>query len=128
MPLPNFSSRFPDVRQAFDYALEHGGARYELKDRGAATHWRQRAYHFRKTLWKELNVGAPTPVPTPYDSIVIRVEDRFCLISIGDALSKGVLSPLNESKPETSSEPLPLDLSESELEAQAQELMRKIQL
>lgn len=116
MPLPKFSSRYPDVREVLDYALANGGARYTLDTPGKAVHWRARAYAFRKVLWSEINAAGGNS-PTPYDAIKITIEGSTCVIHVETASARGVLEPL---LPGTS--PVAeanADLAELEAEAEA---------
>lgn len=120
MPLPKFSSRFGPEREVLDYALSQGGARYTLSTPGLAKNWRQRAYHFRKVLWSELNSNNPSPpIPTPYDAIKIDVEENICIIRLENARALGKLEPLGTEAP---------SLFESDLEVQAKEVAERLGL
>ena len=120
MPLPKFSSRYPDVREVFDYALANGGARYTLDTPGKAVHWRSRAYAFRKVLWGEINASGGNS-PTPYDAIKVTIEDCTCVIHVETASARGVLEPLLLGTFPIAEANADL----AELEAEAEELRKK---
>jgi hypothetical protein len=67
MTKPNRLGMFTDVRQILDAALAAGGGTYECPDHGAAVHWRQRAYRFRKAYAETLTLRAESK----YDCIVM---------------------------------------------------------
>jgi len=58
---------YADVRAVLDAALEHGGGTFTAPDHGAAIHWRQRAYRFRKLYAETLGPRAMSP----YDILVL---------------------------------------------------------
>lgn len=99
MSPPKYSSRYPEIREVLDYAIANRGARYTLISGGKAVHWRQRAYHFRKILWGELNGMNPVPpIPTPYDGLRITVDPTdptTVIIEINSADRIGTLVPLS---------------------------------
>lgn len=100
MPLPKFSSRYPDVKQVFDFALAQKGARYTLESPGQAVHWRSRAYAFRKALWGEMNLGSPVPpLGTPYDGIKITLDGATCVIHVSETTAVGKLTTLDGGEP-----------------------------
>jgi hypothetical protein len=99
MSLAKHSSRFADVKEIFDGALSNNGAKITAETLGKAIRWRQRAYHFRKVLWGELNADNPVPpVPTPYDSLTIRVEHNVCFVDIQTPDSMGLVVEYNTPK------------------------------
>lgn len=104
MSPPKYSSRYPEISGVLDYALAHGGARYTLTSGGKATHWRQRAYLFRKILWEELNANHPVPpLPTPYDGLrltVDPVDPATVVIEINSPERVGTLTPLGTAEPD----------------------------
>mgnify|MGYP007100043136 CR=1 FL=1 len=133
MPLPKFSSRYPDVREVFDFALAQGGARYTLDSHGKAVHWRSRAYAFRKVLWGEINPSGGNS-PTPYDAIKITIDGSTCVIHLETASGRGKLEPLQNpvpGGPVTASEILSAPkkegfLDEPFLEEQAEKLRKDL--
>lgn len=56
---------FDDVKQVLDQAVAAGGGSVKLADDGKATHWRHRAYTFRKMY-------AETVEWSPYDRLTLR--------------------------------------------------------
>ena len=118
MPLPKFSSRYPDVREVFDYALANGGARYTLDTPGKAINWRARAYAFRKALWGEINASG-TSLPMPYDGVKITIEDCTCVIHIETATTRGILTPLSGGE----IKPVP---ATDELESEAEDFAKRL--
>jgi hypothetical protein len=68
--------QYSDVRAVLDAAIAAGGGRYTLKSRGAAIHWRARAYAFRKLLQRlqdEANLIPGIAVNTPYDGMMLTI-------------------------------------------------------
>lgn len=97
MPLSNNINTYGDVRKVFDIAVERGGVKYKLETHKAAVHWRHRAYQFRKLLFKqaERNSIVPgQPAETPYDNLVIRIEDNVVIIQPMELT--GELADLND--------------------------------
>jgi len=123
VPLPKFSSRYPDVREVFDYALANGGARYTLDTPGKAVHWRARAYAFRKVLWGEINASGGPPQPTPYDAVKITIDGSTCIIHVETASGRGKLEPLVETKPPQG---LTLNTPEEDLDSAAAEFAKRL--
>lgn len=124
MPLPKFSSRYPDVREVFDFALAQGGARYILDSTGQAKHWRARAYAFRKVLWGEINAAGGSPQPTPYDAIKITIDGSTCIVHVETASGRGRLEPLLSPEPGSVVEKI-VEADFAELEAEAEALRKK---
>lgn len=129
MPLPKFSSRYPDVREVLDYALAQGGARYTLSSPGQAKHWRARAYAFRKVLWGEINASGGSS-PTPYDAVKITIQDSTCVIHIETASGRGKLEPLQRGELQAPAEnpPDPDPFFSPLLEKEAEDLAKRLGL
>lgn len=109
MPLPKQSSRYPDIRQTLDFAIANNGARYTLKASGKATHWRMRAYYFRKLLFNELNAANIGPtVGTPYDGVILKIDPadpKTVIIEINSAERTGTLTTLDGTMPTKLTDP-----------------------
>ena len=92
MPMPRNLASYLDVQRVLDTALQHGGLRYKLKSPGAARHWRQRAYTFRrlKQDQAEQTVGdLPGAQPsTPYDQLLLRLEENTVLIGFHEPIGE----------------------------------------
>lgn len=58
------------IQKVLDAAIAAGGATYALPTKGAAIHWRQRAYKFRQLAQKKSITGS-----SPYDSLFLRIRD-----------------------------------------------------
>lgn len=70
---------YTDVQRLFDHILENGLTRVEFATQGAATHWRMRAYHYRKLLHAKQAAALGVEISntsSPYDSIVIRKDAK----------------------------------------------------
>lgn len=65
---------YADVKQIFDSALASGGGKYRLVTPGAAVHWRQRAYTFRK-YYRETY-----PDDGRYEQLTMRIEDTTIIL------------------------------------------------
>lgn len=65
--ISQISAQFASVKAILDSALQHGGGRYEAPTYGAAVHFRQRAYAFRKA-YRE----ACYPEASPYEILTLR--------------------------------------------------------
>lgn len=73
---------YSDVRQILDAALASGGGEVECANHGAAIHWRQRAYKFRKLYAETLGLARESQ----YDAIVLpRPDDAVVTIKVGRA-------------------------------------------
>lgn len=106
---------YADVREVLDAALASGGGTFECETHGAAVHWRQRAYRFRK-LYAE-TIGPKSM--SPYDVLVLpRLAPSSCEVVIGIRQTAGVFTPANDEQAPTSNDEL--------LEA-AEELRRKLE-
>lgn len=105
---------YADVRQVLDAALAAGGGTFSCESHGAAVHWRQRAYRFRKLYAETLGPRAMSP----YDVLVLpRLPDDGCEVSIVIRQTAGVFTPAHGGQAPTSNDEL--------LEA-AEELSRKL--
>jgi hypothetical protein len=92
-PQANRLGMYADVRAILDQALAAGGGSYALASHGAAVHWRQRAYRFRKLFAEILGDGKPSP----YDSIVMtRVDADSSTINILIRQITGTFVPSSE--------------------------------
>lgn len=80
---------YTDVRAILDAALAAGGGEYTLETYGAAVHWTQRAYRFRKAY-----AAATYPDPSPYDTLKLRrVEPNTTTVYIEINKPKGTFTP-----------------------------------
>ena len=80
---------YADIRQVLDAALTSGGGNFVCENYGAAVHWRQRAYKFRK-LYAETYPGKESP----YDVLILRrVADNDATIRIEVRQSSGLFIP-----------------------------------
>lgn len=128
-PRPSLS-KFADVKQVLDTAIEKGGANYTLATPAQAIHWRHRAYSFRSFWSKELArklahiPGAATD--TPYDPLMLRIDKGSCVVQILVNSPTGVLTDLegHEVVPQDS-QPLPVDKVDDMLD-EASRLMKEI--
>jgi len=74
---PNRLGMYEDVRKILDAALEAGGGEVELKSYGAAVHWRQRAYKFRKLFADTVSARSP------YDRLtLLKIPEGTSIVSI----------------------------------------------
>ena len=100
MALSTNLGSYADVAKVLDAALSAGGARYRVKDRGTAIHWRQRAYKFRSLLLrqkaKELELIPGLLPSTPYDALVVRIDPNDeCVCVITERTPHGELTDLD---------------------------------
>lgn len=94
---------FADVRAVLDTALEHGGGTFTAHDHGAAVHWRQRAYRFRKAYAETLG---PRDM-SPYDALVLpRLAPDSSEVVITIRQTGGVFTPANDGLAPTSNDEL----------------------
>lgn len=78
--VPNRLGLYDDVRQILDAALAAGGGVYSIpvvdgdiaRAHGAAVHWRQRAYKFRK-LYAQTIANDNTLAMSPYDKLSMKM-------------------------------------------------------
>lgn len=67
---PNRLGLYDDVRKILDAALQSGGGEFRLVTHGAAVHWRQRAYRFRKLYASTLSSDNSLAM-SPYDKLTM---------------------------------------------------------
>lgn len=116
MTKSNRLGMYADCRKVLDAALAAGGGEYECPDHGAAVHWRQRAYRFRKLYATTLGEKAESP----YDILVMpRIPDDSGTVRIVVRQQAGVFRPLEGGTPFT---PKGVD----ELEAAALKLSQEL--
>lgn len=90
-PRPNRIGMYADLAPILDAALASGGGTYTLPSYGAAVHWRQRAYKFRK-LYAETVAHV-----SKYDSLTLpRVVEGSCDVVIKLVEAKGTFAPAGE--------------------------------
>lgn len=100
---------YADVRAILDAALEHGGGTFTAPDHGAAVHWRQRAYKFRKAFAATLSPQAMSP----YDVLVLpRLADGSPEVVINVRACGGTFTPANDGLAPTTNDEL-LEAAES---------------
>lgn len=85
--IPQVNSRFTDVKPVLDAALASGGGKYVAPTPGAAVHFRQRAYSFRKA-YRE----ACSPNASPYDQLTLR-KPSGCEVVIAPIALPGTFTP-----------------------------------
>lgn len=100
---------YADVREVLDTALAHGGGTFTCADHGAAVHWRQRAYRFRKAFAETLSPQAMSP----YDVLVFpRLAEDSCEVVITVRQVAGVFTPATDGLAPTTNDEL-LEAAES---------------
>lgn len=100
---------YADVRAVLDSALEHGGGTLTCDSPGAAIHWRQRAYRFRKAFAETLGPRAMSP----YDVLVLpRLANDSLEVVINIRQASGVFTPAGDGLAPTSNDEL-LEAAES---------------
>lgn len=92
MPLSNSLASYEDIRALLDRALEaEHGIRVTHPTKGAAVHWRQRAYKFRlldRARSKELySVTSEAWGTSVYDGLVIDIDDNVNFVRKTDVNS-----------------------------------------
>lgn len=103
MTKSNRLGMYADVRAVLDAALEGGGGTFKCDSHGAAVHWRQRAYRFRKLFAETLGPR----VMSPYDILVLpRLADDSSEVVITIRQTAGVFMPANEGLAPTSNDEL----------------------
>lgn len=115
MTKSNRLGMYADIRSVLDAALAAGGGTFLCDSHGAAVHWRQRAYRFRKLYAETLGPRAMSP----YDVLVLpRLPEEGCEVVITIRQTAGVFTPANDGLAPTTNDDL--------LEA-AEELRRKLE-
>ena len=113
-PRANRLGMYADVRGVLDSALEHGGGTFQCETYGAAVHWRQRAYKFRKLYAETLGEKKESP----YDMLVLhRILPDDTAVQIRIRQRQGVFVPADGSTP---------DVEIDELEAAALRLAAEL--
>lgn len=103
MTKSNRLGMYADIRLVLDAALAAGGGSFTCETHGAAVHWRQRAYRFRKLYAETLG---PRQM-SPYDVLVLpRLSDDGCEVVITIRQSAGVFTPANDGQAPTSNDEL----------------------
>lgn len=109
MTKSNRLGMYADIRSVLDAALSAGGGTFRCDSHGAAVHWRQRAYRFRKLYAETLGPRAMSP----YDVLVLpRLPDDSCEVVITIRQTAGVFTPANDGQAPTSNDEL-LEAAES---------------
>lgn len=94
---------YADVRQVLDAALAAGGGTFQCETPGAAVHWRQRAYRFRKLYAETLG---PSKM-SPYDVLVLpRLAPDSSEVVITIRQTAGVFMPASDGLAPTSNDDL----------------------
>lgn len=115
MTKSNRLGMYADVRQVLDSALASGGGTFRCESHGAAVHWRQRAYRFRK-LYAE-TIGPQRM--SPYDVLVLpRLAEDSSEVAITIRQTSGIFTPAHDAQAPTGND---------ELLEVAQELSRKLE-
>lgn len=95
-PQANRLGMYDDVRQVLDAALKSGGGEFTLPTHGAAVHWRQRAYKFRK-LYAQTLANDNSLAMSQYDKIVLKaLEPDSSTVVIVLRTVPGVFTPNEE--------------------------------
>lgn len=94
---------YADIRSVLDAALAAGGGTFLCDSHGAAVHWRQRAYRFRKLYAETLGPRAMSP----YDVLVLpRLAPDSCEVVITIRQTAGVFTPAHDVQVGTSNDEL----------------------
>lgn len=115
MTKANRLGMYADIRSVLDSALASDGGSFMCESHGAAVHWRQRAYRFRKLYAEMLGPRAMSQ----YDVLVLprlTPDSREVIITLRQ--TGGVFTPANDALAPTSNDDL--------LEA-AEELRRRLE-
>lgn len=103
MTKSNRLGMYADVRAVLDSALAAGGGTFLCDSHGAAVHWRQRAYRFRKLYAETIGPLAMSP----YDILVMpRLPDDGCEVVITIRQSAGVFTPAGDALAPTTNDEL----------------------
>lgn len=90
MTKANRLGMYADIRSVLDAALAAGGGTFRCDSHGAAVHWRQRAYRFRKLYAETLGPRAMSP----YDVLILpRLLEDGCEVTIVIRQTAGVFTP-----------------------------------
>lgn len=96
MALSSNINAYADIAAVLEPIVIAGGqARYELKTRGMAIRWRQRAYKYRLLYQNRLAEGNPlgfTP-RTPYDAMKLTIENNCVVIDMQPEPGGKILLP-----------------------------------
>jgi len=103
MTKANRLGMYADIRSVLDAALAAGGGTFTCESHGAAVHWRQRAYKFRKLFAETLGPRAMSP----YDVLVLpRLDASSCEVIIGIRQTAGTFTPANDGLAPTTNDDL----------------------
>lgn len=114
MTFTNNPNIYSDIKEVLDKAKAAGGGTYTLTSPSAAIHWRARAYHYRRLLYKMRG-------ETPYDDLIVRIPKGSSVCNIEVNVPTGVFAGNNGQTAVIA--PTPLD----EWELAANELKREIE-
>lgn len=90
MTRSNRLGMYADIRFVLDQALASGGGSFQCATPGAAVHWRQRAYKFRKLYAETLGPRAMSQ----YDVLVLpRLAPDSCVVEIQIRQHAGTFIP-----------------------------------
>lgn len=96
MSRANRLGMFADIRAVLDQALAHGGGTFQCPTHGAAVHWRQRAYKFRKLYAETLGPRAMSE----YDGLILpRLAPESSTVEIQIRQPAGTFVPANDAVP-----------------------------
>lgn len=103
MTKANRLGMYADIRAVLDGALAAGGGTFTCESHGAAVHWRQRAYRFRKLYAETLGPAKMSP----YDVLVLpRLLPDSSEVTITIRQTAGVFTPANDTLAPTSNDDL----------------------
>lgn len=89
-PRPNRLGMYADVKEILDAALASAGGELQMQSYGAAVHWRQRAYRFRKLFAETLG---PKQL-SPYDVLTFpRIDEDSSTVVIKIQQTAGKFVP-----------------------------------
>jgi len=101
-PVSNRLGMYDDIRTVLDAALKSGGGIFRANDsfgqpsHGAAIHWRQRAYKFRK-LYAQTIANDSSLAMSPYDKLTLpQIADGSCDVIIKVRTQAGTFMPNTE--------------------------------
>src|SRR5438477_10700030 len=91
--VPNRLGLYDDVRQVLDAAMRSSGGKFTCATHGAAVHWRQRAYKFRK-LYATTIANDNSVAMSPYDMLTMpQIPPDSCIVVIRVRESAGIFTP-----------------------------------